>query len=71
MNNGHILRSKHLIDSLFLHRIKPREAYGLKREVLGGLTGIEEVAQVGQSVTLGTHHTVQSIKHYAIASLVK
>ena len=70
MNDGHILGSQHLVDSMLLCGVQIRKAHVGKREGLGLLLGIEKVAQIGQT-PFGAHCPVECFEHQAIGGLVE
>ena len=71
VNNGYILRPKHLIHSSFLGRIEPRKLHRGKRESARLLIRIEQVAEISQSVVLRLHHSIQSLEHQLVAGFIK
>ena len=69
--DGHVLGAEYVVHRLFLRRVKPGEAYGVKRECLGLLPRAEQVAQVGQSVAFGVDDTVQGFEHQLVSGFVE
>ena len=72
MHDGHILGSQHAIDRLLLGGVQIRETHWVESEMLGiQRFGIEQIAQVGQSVVLGLDDLLQCVGHRAVTGLVK
>ena len=71
MHHHDVLGPEHLIDRLLLSGIEPREVHRRERIVLCRLMRIEKVTQIGKTIATGTHHTLQSIKHETVGSLVE
>ena len=71
VNDGNILRPKHLIHSPFLGRIEPRKLHRGKRESARLLMRIEQVAEISQTVVLRFHHSIQSLEHQLVAGFVE
>ena len=71
MHHTHILGAQHIVHCAFLTRVEPLEPHRLKGERTGGLTGVKQVAQVGQAGALGIDDALQGIKHDTVTRLVK
>ena len=70
--DGDILCPQHLVDGFLLRGIEVREAHGFEGELTGLLRlGIEQVAQLCQSVVLGIDGALQGIGHRAVARRVE
>ena len=70
MDNSHILSSEHLVHCLLLSGVQIGEVEWRKREGLGFLMRIEQIAQIAQS-SFTFHHAVEGIEHHLIAGLIE
>ena len=71
MHHHHVLGAQHFVHRFFLCGVEPGETYRVEGEAACGLPAVEQVAQIGQAVALGTDGAVERLEHQAVAGLVE